>query len=130
MKKVYRSLALRFHPDKNQHSQVSDVMKMINEAKEELENTLHHNHAMREEERVRMAQNNIIILSESSSSDESLERSSIVSYCSVRRQIPTKPLMSYNKQSTFYPHHCQMTRQKHRRMTRLIPVQGKNQQST
>ena len=33
MKKFYCSLALRFHPDKNQYSQVSDVMKMINEAK-------------------------------------------------------------------------------------------------
>ena len=38
-KKAYRSLDLRFHPDKNQHSQVSDVKKMINEAKEESENT-------------------------------------------------------------------------------------------
>ena len=47
-------------------------MKMINKAKEELESTLRHNDeireeehfrvdAMREEERVRMAQNNIII---------------------------------------------------------------------
>ena len=48
-KKSYRSLALRFHPDKNQHSQVSDVMKMINEAKEELENILRHSDAIREE---------------------------------------------------------------------------------
>ena len=48
-KKSYRSLALRYHPDKNQHSQVSDVMRMINKAKEELENTLLHNDAMREE---------------------------------------------------------------------------------
>ena len=48
-KKVYRSLALQFHPEKNQHSQVSDVMKIINEAKEELEITLRHNDEMREE---------------------------------------------------------------------------------
>ena len=34
MEKAYRSLALQSHPDKNQHSQVSDVMKMINEDKE------------------------------------------------------------------------------------------------
>ena len=34
MKKSYRSLAHRFHPDKNQHSQFSDVMQMINNAKE------------------------------------------------------------------------------------------------
>ena len=43
-KKAYRSLALRFHPDKNQRSQVLDVMKMINEAKGELESTLRHNY--------------------------------------------------------------------------------------
>ena len=63
MKKSYCSQALQFHPDKNQHSQVSDVMKMINEAKEDLENTLRHNYSIREEERVRMAQNTIMISS-------------------------------------------------------------------
>ena len=75
IKKAYRSLALRFYPDKNQHEQVSDVMKIINETKEELEKTLLHNDVIREEERVRMdatreeehvrmAQNAIIILSD------------------------------------------------------------------
>ena len=34
----------------NQHSQVSDAMKMINEAKEKMENTLRHNDTIREEE--------------------------------------------------------------------------------
>ena len=43
MKKVYRSLALQFHPEKNQHSQVTEVIKIINDAKEELESTLRHN---------------------------------------------------------------------------------------
>ena len=33
MEKAYRSLALKFHSDKNQHSQVSDVLRMIKEAK-------------------------------------------------------------------------------------------------
>ena len=51
-------------------------------------------YAMTEEEHVRMAQNNIIILSESSSSDDSLETSSDESSGSVKRQIPTKPVMS------------------------------------
>ena len=32
MKKYNRSLAILFQPDKNKHSQVSDVMKNINEA--------------------------------------------------------------------------------------------------
>ena len=48
-------------------------MKMVNEAKEELENTLIHNYAIREEERAPVAQNTIIISSESLSSDDSLE---------------------------------------------------------
>ena len=89
---------------------------MINEAKEELEETLRHNDAMREEERVCMdamreeervcmAQNNIIIFSEYLSSDESLEISSDESFGSGRRQIPTKPVMSSNKSSTFPAKH-------------------------
>ena len=49
----------QFHPDKNKRFQFSFVMKMIIEAKEELENTLHHNDALREQERVRLAHTNI-----------------------------------------------------------------------
>ena len=48
IKKVYRSLDRQFHPDKNKHSQFSDVMQMINEAKEELEDTFRHNDTMME----------------------------------------------------------------------------------
>ena len=59
-------------------------MQMINESKEELGETLRHNDAMieeecvrmdarREQERVRMAQNTVIIYSKFSSSDDSLE---------------------------------------------------------
>ena len=141
MKKAYRSLSLLFHPDKNQHSQESDVMEMINEAKEELENTLRGNDAIREkervrmdavreEERVRMSQNTIIISYESSSSDYSLETLSAESSDSGGRQIPTKPVISSNKASTFCPHSCHMTRRKYCWMTHLILVQGKNQQIT
>ena len=54
MKKAYPYLDLRFQPDKNKHPQVTEVMKMINEAKENLESTLRHNDEIREEERVRM----------------------------------------------------------------------------
>ena len=77
MKKAYITLALRFHPDKNQLSQVPDVMKIINEAKDELENIFCRIDAIREEERVCMAYNNIMISSESFSSDDSLETSSV-----------------------------------------------------
>ena len=88
MEKAYRSLALWFYPDKNQHSQVSGVMKMINEAKEWLEKILRHNDTIRdeesfrmdttmEEERVSMAHNNIMIFSEYLSSDDWLETLSV-----------------------------------------------------
>ena len=52
-------------------------MKMIKKVKEELENTLRHNDAIREEGRFRMAQNNIIILSESLSLNDLLQMSSV-----------------------------------------------------
>ena len=61
MKKDYRSLACLFHPDKNQHINCTDLMQMINKIKEEFGDTLFHNDKMREEERVRMAHNTIII---------------------------------------------------------------------
>ena len=81
------------------HSQVTEVMRMIIEAKVNFESTLHHNDeireeerfrmdAMREEERVHMAQNSIIITSDDESD-------------SGRRQIPSKPVTSSNKESTF-----------------------------
>ena len=115
-KKAYCSLARQFHPDKNQHQKCTDVMKIINEAKEELEKALRNNYSIREEERVcmdvmsekehiSMAQNTIIISSDSSYSYDSLETSSDDSYDSGRRQIPTKPVISYNKSSTFPAKH-------------------------
>ena len=85
--------------------------------------------AMREEERVRMAQNTVKILSEYLSSDESLKTLFVESSSAGRMQIPTKPVMSSNKSFTFCPHSLQMTRRKHRWMTHIINVQGKNQQS-
>ena len=100
MKKAYCTLDRQFHPDKNKRFQFSFVMKMINEAKEELENTLHHNDALREQERVCMAKNTIEILSYSSSSlssDDSLETLSDDSSDSGKSQIPTKPVTSSNK---------------------------------
>ena len=73
---------------------------MINEVKEELEDTLCHNDAIREQECVRMAHNTIEISSDSSSSsssDESLEISYDYSSDSGTRQKLTKPVTSSNK---------------------------------
>ena len=61
--------------------------------------------ATREVECVRMAQNTIIISSESSSSDDLLEISSDESSDSGQRKITTKPVMSSNKPSTFPAKH-------------------------
>ena len=61
MKKAYRSTSLRFHPDKNIHEDASKVMQMINKAKVGLKDTLCNNDAIREEERVRMAEETIIL---------------------------------------------------------------------
>ena len=80
------------------------MVLVINKDKEELEDTLRHNEAIREQERVRMAQNTIEILSDSSSSfslDDSLKTSSDDSSDSGIRQKPTKPVTLSNKLSTF-----------------------------
>ena len=76
MTKAYSSLSLQFHPDKNQHSQVTEVTKMTNDDKKESEITLRHHDEIREEERVHMAQT-VIISSESLSSDDPLETWSV-----------------------------------------------------
>ena len=69
--KAYFYLACRFYSDRNKHSQAYDVMLMINEAKEKLEDALHHKDAMREQEHVRTAHNYIEISSDSLSSSSS-----------------------------------------------------------
>ena len=83
-------------------------MLMINEAKEELGETLRHNDAIREQERVCMAQNTVEIFSDSSSSsslDDLLETSSDDSSDSETSQKPPKPVTSSNKSSTFPAKH-------------------------
>ena len=76
IKEAYRSISLRFHPDKNIHEDASKMMGMINEAKEGLKVTLCNNDAIREEERVRMADKTIILSSDDNSDSETSEISS------------------------------------------------------
>ena len=73
MKNAYCSMSLQFHPDKKIHKYASKVMQMINEAKEELEDTLHNNDEIREEERVRMAEETILLSSDDHSDSETSE---------------------------------------------------------
>ena len=81
-------MSLRFHPDKNVHEDASKVMKMINEAKKGLADTLRNNDAIREEERVPMAEETIIFSSDENSDSETSE-------------ISSDPATSSNKASTF-----------------------------
>ena len=46
LKKAYRKLAIRSHPDKNKHPQASAAFRMINEANQGLEDALCHNYAI------------------------------------------------------------------------------------
>ena len=76
MKKTYHSMAHRFHSDKNIGLDTTEMMKMINKAKDGLEETLRTNDASREEERVRAAEDEIIISSDDHSDSESINTSS------------------------------------------------------
>ena len=69
-------MARRFHPEKNIGLDTTEMMKMINEAKDGLEDQLRTNDASREEERVRSAEDEISIPSDHNSDLESRDTSS------------------------------------------------------
>ena len=92
IKTSYRSMAVRFHPDKNIGLDTSKMMVMINEAKDGLKNTLRNNDAIREAERVRAAEEMITLFSDDNSDSETSETSS-------------EPATSSNKASTFPAEH-------------------------
>ena len=60
---------------------------------------------MTEKEHVRMSHNTIVIFSDYSSSDDSLETSCDDSSDSGTRKVPTKPVISSNKSSIFPAKH-------------------------
>ena len=91
-KKAFCSMSLRFHPDKNIHEDASKVIRIINEAKEGLEDTLRNNDAIREEESVHTAEETIIL-----SSDDNFD--------SETRKISSESATSSNKASTFPAEH-------------------------
>ena len=85
-------MARRFHPDKNIGLDTIEIMKMINEAKDGLEDQLRTNDASREEERVRAADNDVSIPSDHNSDLESSDTSS-------------EPASSSSKESTLPAKH-------------------------
>ena len=76
MKTAYCSMALRFYLDKNIGLDTSKMMTMINDAKDRLENTLRTNDAIREEERVRAAEDAITLFSDDNYDSETSDISS------------------------------------------------------
>ena len=84
-------MACRFHPDKNIGLDTTEMMKMINEAKDGLEDTLHTNDESRKEERVRAAEDEISISSDENSDSESSDTSSEpVTSSSIASTLPAK----------------------------------------
>ena len=92
MKTAYRSIACRFHPNKNIGFDTTKMMTLINEAKDGLEYTLCNNDASREEECVWAAEDAITL-----SSDDN--------YDSETSNTSSEPATSYNKASTFPAEH-------------------------
>ena len=92
MKTAYRSMARRFHPDKNIGLDTTKMMTIINKTKDGLEDTLRTNDAIREGERVRAAEDAISLSSDDNSDSESSNTSS-------------EPATSSNKASILPPKH-------------------------
>ena len=86
------SMARRFHPDNNFGFDTSEMMKMINTAKEGLQDQLRKNDALREKERVQAAEDEISIPSDHNSDSESSGTSS-------------EPTSSSSKESTLPAKH-------------------------
>ena len=92
MIKVYRSIAHRFHPDNNCGFYTTEMMTMINTAKEVLQDQLRKNDAVREEERDLAAEDGESIPSDHNSDSESSGTSS-------------EPASSFSKESTLPAKH-------------------------
>ena len=92
MIKSYRSMDRIFHPDINFGFDTSEMMEMINTAKDGLQDPLHKNDAFREEERVQATEDEISIPSDHSSDSESSDKSS-------------EPASSSSKESTLPDKH-------------------------
>ena len=56
MMKGYRSMACRFHPDNNYEFDTTEIMIMINTARDGFQDQLRENDELREEERVQAAE--------------------------------------------------------------------------
>ena len=76
MIKAYRSMAHRFHPDNNYGFHTAEIMKMINTAKDGLQDQLRENDWVRSEENFQAAEDESSIPSDNNSDSESSGTSS------------------------------------------------------
>ena len=76
MIKDYHCMARRFHPENNIGLDTTEMIKIINEAKDGLADTLRTNYAIIEEERVQAAEDPISISSDDNSDSETSDTSS------------------------------------------------------
>ena len=72
MTKVYHTIARRFHPDNNYGFDTTEMMTMINTAKDGLQDQLRENDALREEEHVQAAEYESSIPSDHNTNSESI----------------------------------------------------------
>ena len=107
-------MARRFHPEKNIGLDTTEMMKMINETKDRLEDTLHTNDARRREERVREAEDVISFSSDDNSDSESSDKSS-------------KPATSSSKESTLPAKHSNSNEEKPLKKTHPRPWTSKKE---
>ena len=100
-------MACRFHLVKNIWLDTTETMKLINEAKNVLEDTLRTNDAIREEERVQSAEDKISISSDENSDSKSSNTSSEPATSSSKASTLTAKHTNDNEETPFEKSHPQ-----------------------
>ena len=101
----YRSIARIFHPDNNYGFDTSEMMTMINMANEGLQDQLHKNYAVREEERYLAAEDVESIPSDQNSDSESSGTSSKAASSSSKESTLSAKHTYDNEESPFKKSH-------------------------
>ena len=103
--KGYRSMARSFHPDNNYGFDTTEIMTMIKTAKEGLQDQLHKNDAVREEERDLAEEDGESIPSDHNSDSESSGISSKPASSSSKESTLSAKHTDDNEESTFKKSH-------------------------
>ena len=101
MNKVYRSMARRFHPEKNIGLDTTKMMTMINTTKDGLLDRLRDNDQVRQEENFQAAEDEVSIPSDHNSDSES-SSTSYKPASSHPRPWTSKTKVKKNQEVTYY----------------------------